>query len=230
MAALRSEVEVAQVLAAGADPSILSNENRTALHIACRARKTGVVYLLVSILGQEVIDQKDSAGRTALHDACTSGQPESVYRLLKSGANINCKDSNGRTPLHACAEYSLEQSLSHLQRNSNNVYGNCSSDQYRPVLSSNQPAWYRSSYQTKPHLSDQDSSRIGVIVKELLVAGADINELDKNSQTPLDLSLLFDCREMLAALRSAHPDIKCQQLEEVNEKLEIELALRHIPR
>ena len=99
VAALRSEVEVYQVLAAGADPSILSNDNRSALHVACRARKTDVVYLLVSKLAQEVIDKQDSSGRTALHDACTSGQPESVYRLLKSGANINCKDSKGRTQI-----------------------------------------------------------------------------------------------------------------------------------
>jgi ankyrin repeat protein len=230
VAALRSEVEVSQILAAGADSSILSKENRSALHLACRARKTGVVYLLASKLGQEVIDQQDSSGRTALHDACTSGQPESVYCLLKSGANVNCKDSKGRTPLHACAEYPLEQSLSLLQEHSKDVYGYSSSDQYRPVLSSNQPAWYMSNYQTEPSLSDQDSSRIGVIVKELLMAGADINEVDKNDQTPLDLSLLFDCRQMVSALRSAHPDIKCQQLEAVNPKLEIELALRQIPK
>jgi ankyrin repeat protein len=86
------------------------------------------------------------------------------------------------------------------------------------------------SYPDEPRLSDQDSSRMGVIVKELLMAGADINEVDEDGRTPLDLSLLFDCREMLSALRSAHPDIKCQQLEAVNPKLEIELALRQIPR
>ncbi|KFY32322.1 hypothetical protein V493_00307, partial [Pseudogymnoascus sp. VKM F-4281 (FW-2241)] len=202
-----------KVLAAGADPSILSKDNRSALHVACRDRKTGVVYLLASKLRQDVIDKQDSSGRTALHDACTSGQPESVYRLLKSGANINYKNYKGRTPLHACAEYPLEQSLSLLQEHSKNVYGNCSSDQYRPVLSSDHPAWYKSNYETNPHLSDQDSSRIAVVVKELLMAGADVNEFDKNGQTPLDLSLLFDCREMLSALRSAHPDIKCQKLE-----------------
>lgn len=230
VAALRSQVEVHQVLAAGADPSILSKENRSALHVACRARKTDVVYLLASKLGKEIINKQDSSGRTALHDACTSGQPESVYRLLQSGANINCKDSKGRTPLHACAEYPLEQSLWLRQENSNNIYGNSSSDKYRPVSPSGNPAWYKSNYETKPQLSDQDSSRIAVIVKDLLMAGADVNELDRNGQTPLDLALLFDCREMLAALRSAHPDIKCQQLDEVNHKLAIELALRHIPR
>ena len=62
------------------------------------------------------------------------------------------------------------------------------------------------------------------------MAGADINEVDNDNQTPLDLSLLFDGREMLSALRSAHPDINCKQLEAVNPKLEIELALRKVPR
>jgi ankyrin repeat protein len=230
VAALESEFEVSQILAGGADISILSKENRSALHLACRARQTGVVYLLASKLGQEVIDQQDSSGRTALHDACTSGQPESVYCLLKYGANVNCKDSKGRTPLHACAEYPLEQSLWLLREHSRDVYGYSSSDRYRPVSSSIPQAWYMGSYPDEPCLSDQDSSRIGVIVKELLMAGADINEVDEDGRTPLDLSLLFDCREMLSALRSAHPDIKCQQLEAVNPKLEIELALRQIPR
>lgn len=230
VAALRSEVEVHQVLAAGADPSILNKYNRSALHIACRARKTDVVYLLASRLTLEIIDKQDSSGRTALHDACTSGQPESVYRLLKSGANFNCKDSKGRTPLHACAEYPLERSLSLLQEHSTNVYWNGSSDQNRPVLSKKYPDWYMSDYKTQPRLSDQDSPRIAAIVKELLMAGANVNELDKDRQSPLDLSLEFDCREMLSAIRSAHPGIKCQKLEVVNPKLEIELALRHIPK
>jgi ankyrin repeat protein len=226
VAALRSEFEVAQILAAGADPNILSNERRSALHLACRARKTGVVYLLASKLDQEVIDQQDSSGRTALHDACTSGQPESVYCLLKFGANVNCKDYKGRTPLHTCAEYSLEQSLSLVREHSREIYGFSSSDPYRPVLSSGRDAWYKSSYQTEPDLSDQDSPRIEVIVKELLIVGADINGRDKKDQTPLDLSLLFDCREMLTALQLIHPVMQCQQLETVDPRLEIELALR----
>lgn len=230
VAALQSEIRASLVLAAGADPCILNKEGRSALHLACRASKPNVVYLVAPTLGQKDIDQQDSSGRTPLHDPCASGEPESVYCLLKYGANVNCKDSKGRTPLHACAEYALERSLSILKGHSKNIHGQWSRDKYRRGVSSKWPDWYSSNHRTKPRLSDQDSSRIGVIVKDLLTAGANVNELDNDGRTPLDLSLLFDCREMISAIRSAHPAINCQQLAAVNPKLETELALRHIPR
>lgn len=228
--ALRSEFEVSQVLAARADPSILNKEGRSALHLASRARKPGAVYLLTSKLGKEAINLQDSSGRSALHDACASGQPESVYCLLKAGANMHCKDFQNRTPLHACAEYPVEEALYFLQSNSRSIAG-YSTDQYRPAGTSNHQNWYqKQSYQSNPSLSDQDSSRIGCIVDNLLAAGADVNSLDAKGQTPLDLALRSDCREMISAIRNAHPGIKCEQLEAANPKLEIELALRKVPR
>lgn len=221
MAALRSEIQVFQVLAAGADISILTKQRRSALYLASRAQKPDTVCLLSSKMGQEVIDQQDSSGRTALHEACAVGQFESVYCLLKSGASIKCEDSKGRTPLHACAEYPLERSLSLLRQQSGDICGS--------GLSSKGTGQYQSSYHSLS-LPNQDCSKIRAIVKELLIAGADINKTDKDGKTPLDLALLFDCREMILALQSSHPDIRCYQLEAAGPELEIELALRKLPR
>ena len=61
----------------------------------------------------------------------------------------------------------------------------------------------------------------------LLAAGADINALDRSGRTPLDLSLLFGCLEMTAALRFAHTESQNSlQLQQMNLRLQVELALR----
>lgn len=230
MAVFCSEIEVAQILAAGADSNILNKEGRSALHLACRARKSNIVGLLISKLGQELIDKADLSQRTALHDACTSGRHESVYDLLRAGASVNFKDSNGRTPLHACAESTLERSLSLLRDSRNNFYGQGPPDQCRPVTDLMEEPWYSQKRCTQPTFTEHDTVRIGSIVSTLIAAGADVNALDRSGRTPLDLSLMLECHEMTAALRFSHPKIqKSLQLEEMDLRLQIELALKQKP-
>ncbi|KAF7945155.1 hypothetical protein EAE96_009934 [Botrytis aclada] len=110
-AALHSEVHVSSLLNAGADSTIMTNDGRNLLHLASRARRSDVVHLLIERCDRALVSQKDSCGRTPLHDACASGRMESVYLLLKAGADITSKDSQGRTPLHTCSEFVAEQNL-----------------------------------------------------------------------------------------------------------------------
>ena len=79
LAATFSEVLVAELLRSGADPTLSTNEGRTILHTAARARQSNIIGLLLSHLTStnraDIIDLPDSRGRTALHDVGTPFLP-----------------------------------------------------------------------------------------------------------------------------------------------------------
>lgn len=206
LAAMRSVICVVRLLAAGADPSILTKNGRSVLHLACRARKSEIVGFLLQETGNQLLDKADSFARTPLHDACTSGRPESVYYLLKAGAKINAKDSRKRTPLHSCAEFAAEQNIWLLSEHKNKEAGHYTPDRYRPGAWRRIPSgkqWYQGSYEHSmiPPFSEHDTARVGGIVKSLLAAGADIAATDELDLTPLDLALKYGCQQMVKALQ-----------------------------
>ncbi|CAH0028155.1 unnamed protein product [Clonostachys rhizophaga] len=105
------EFTVAKLLQAGANPTALTHEGLSPLHIACRDGQPNVVGLLLATykergeLGQ-MINLHDSLGerRTSLHLAARAGIYESVSYLLNNGADIASLDKNGFTALHALVE------------------------------------------------------------------------------------------------------------------------------
>jgi ankyrin repeat protein len=204
LAAMRSVQRVGHLLAAGGDPCILTSNGRSALHLACRARRSDVVEFLLHETGNTLLDKPDSFGRTPLHDACTSGRQESVYYLLRAGADINAKDSQNRTPLHSCAEFVAEQHVWFLLEHQNKAAGQFTTDRYRPGAwrCHSHPPWYKSNweYSMIPPFTEHDTAGVGGIVMSLIAAGADVTAIDKESLTPLDLALRYGCQEMVNAL------------------------------
>jgi ankyrin repeat protein len=229
LAALRSEIDVARLLAAGADASLLTNDGRSALHLACRARKSNIVGYLLHETGNLLINKADSFERTPLHDACTSGRPESVYYLLKFGASVSAKDSNGRTPLHSCAEFSTEQHIWSLLQHRNETAGQFSHDRYRPDATRphRDGPWYSSNYSLSPPGTIHDTARVGGIVKSLLAAGASVTATDSTKNTPLDLALAYGCQEMIRTLRSTATEVqKSWEVGPTDPRFQTEIALR----
>ncbi|RDW73411.1 ankyrin-3 [Coleophoma cylindrospora] len=212
LAALRSETCLFYLLEKGADPSILTNEGRSVLHLACRARQSNIVGYLCQTSDKIMINQRDSYGRTPLHDACTSGCPESVHHLLKAGADITIVDNNSRTPLHACAEFSDEQKIWALLARRNKISGHVLADRFRPmteVSDAYYEPWYAS---TKPVVTSTDPANlsIGLIVETLLLAGSDAMAVDNSWQTPLDVAITYDCQEMIQIMQSETMQVQKQ--------------------
>ncbi|KAL7911329.1 ankyrin repeat-containing domain protein [Trichoderma velutinum] len=103
------DMAIGSLLRAGADPTILAADDLSLLHLASRTGDASIVNLLLSeyqcrgVLGKYV--NLLGEGRAPLHYACCFGQPESVWELLRHGADPWLLDDEGLTPLHALAEF-----------------------------------------------------------------------------------------------------------------------------
>ncbi|PTB38507.1 hypothetical protein M441DRAFT_197509 [Trichoderma asperellum CBS 433.97] len=103
------EIAVASLLRAGADPTILTADNLSPLHIASREGAASIVSLLLSEYRCRGVLEKHvnllGEGMAPLHYACRSGRPESVWELLRHGADPWLLDVDGLMPLHSLAEF-----------------------------------------------------------------------------------------------------------------------------
>ena len=192
-AVTRSEAHVARLIDTGAYPTIVTKKGQNLLHLASRARKSNILgFLLSNPANREMIDKADSSGKTALHEACASGRPESVYYLLKYGANVKIRDGCGRTPLHSCADFAAKQHLwSTVQIKAEEAARN------------KDRAWPASSRRTGlPWPTDEETMRVSGIMTALISAGADVDATDSDGCTPLDRALSNGRQEMVKSLQS----------------------------
>ncbi|KAJ5771991.1 hypothetical protein N7520_002520 [Penicillium odoratum] len=113
-----SEPFVHQLLNAGANLCATTLDKMTVLHLAARARQSGIVDMILSRATSlsnkarlEFVNNQDKDGRTALHYACRSGRPETVKSLLEAGAACDVLDIHKHSPLAMCGEFEKEASL-----------------------------------------------------------------------------------------------------------------------
>lgn len=116
---------VYKLLNAGADLLAVTHQGMTALHLAARARQSGIVDMILSRLATmetkdrvEYVNQKSREGKAALHYACCSGRPETVKSLLEAGSDPNLLDKSKNSPFDMCAYFEDEQDLWHSHRRS----------------------------------------------------------------------------------------------------------------
>ncbi|KAL6695813.1 ankyrin repeat-containing domain protein [Trichoderma pleuroticola] len=114
------EMEIGALLRAGADPTILAADDLSLLHLASRTGAASVVNLLLSEYQRRGVLEKHvnllGEGRAPLHYACCFGRPESVWELLRNGADPLLLDAKGLTPLHALAEFEPREVAWNLPR------------------------------------------------------------------------------------------------------------------
>ena len=83
------------LLEAGADVTVLDEENDTALNWASSFGNTDCVYLLLGAAGT-LIDSRNGNGSTALHDACENGHFATAAVLIGAGADRTILDNGGQ--------------------------------------------------------------------------------------------------------------------------------------
>ncbi|HTV73590.1 MAG TPA: ankyrin repeat domain-containing protein, partial [Candidatus Acidoferrales bacterium] len=99
-AAKAGEAErIEQLLRSGADPNIVDNQGRTALHYAVLARSELAVSALLR--AQPLLNLQDEAGNTPLHLAVHLGDVVVIEELLAAGADTSVPNLAKQTPLDA---------------------------------------------------------------------------------------------------------------------------------
>ncbi|WP_341817113.1 ankyrin repeat domain-containing protein [Wolbachia endosymbiont (group A) of Agelastica alni] len=121
----------------------------------------------VSSNGFKNINKRDEKGETVLHHAVEISDHKTVRLLIEKGADINARDKNGGTPLH-CAIFARSlENVKVLIRSGAEINATKYINGCAPLHS---------------------ACRLGAgiaIIKELVKAGAEVNQLSKYGATPM---------------------------------------------
>jgi ankyrin repeat protein len=224
LAATTCEVNVWNLIQAGADVQARTLQGRTALHFAAEAGKCNIVDLLVRqcISQSTSLDSQNLKGRTALHEAARAGRPESVKILLNGGAFSNVQDKRGRTPLHAAAEFEEVPPARVTQR---------SHDAKDPLIGGRRKFTHydepKKGFEEMQMMISRknDPKCIRQVVWLLLDAGSDATQLDANEHTASDVAVMLGNRvvveECSSEMATSHsfPGAVLKPLDPVGENL-----------
>nr|CAD2207414.1 unnamed protein product [Meloidogyne enterolobii] len=157
---------------------VVDDDNWTILMMAASAGQLEIVRLLLSYSKNDDflksfplrhINQKNSSGLSALHYACSKDHLQIVQELLEKGADINAQDDRGATPLHRAASKGNKRIVNFLLNYKNQIQVNLVNREGDTPL----------------HLACED----GQFEVATLLAnyGANINKMNREEKTPLDL-------------------------------------------
>lgn len=151
------------------------DEGKTALHLAAYCADTEVIGILLE--HNAVLNLQDKSGRTPLYYACEGASAENAQYLLEAlrdqpGEEINKTSKSGRTPLRKAAAQGNVKIVKILL------------EKIDPAAAINAKDLRLG--QTSLHTAAFNCRRD--VVEVLLEGGGDLQSLDKNGRTPLDLS------------------------------------------
>jgi len=104
-----SFTSAALCIQAGADLTVKSDEDQSALHIACRKGDSKLVLYLLSVCGGNK-DNMDAAGKTPLMAAVEQSHDGIVAILLRNGARVPRRSSEAKSKLDEVASLALVSS------------------------------------------------------------------------------------------------------------------------
>jgi len=212
-AASTSEAHIWKLIQAGADIRAQANDGRTPLHFAAGAAQSNAVGLLCKLYKDKswTVDQKDETGCTALHYAAYSGNSESVYYLLKYGANSSLKNTKQQTPLHMAAEHQIDTSRLRKQRKSSKQLFWADVPPGLEGLADFMDTRSRIPYDKSPWklgaiiVHEEEAQMIQDVVGLLIEAGSDPGARDNNGQTAYDAAISLCNEDMANALSGIKP-------------------------
>ena len=154
----------------GADINELNEKGQTPLHTAAGGLKECRELCSILIAHKAKIDAVDKDGNQPLHLACERGRIQTSLLLLSKGANANSLNADGQTPLHAAAGGLKDfcELCSILLKHKAKIDA--------VDKDGNQPL----------HLACKQSNFLTGNL--LLTHGADVNFLNKQQRSPLDLA------------------------------------------
>jgi ankyrin repeat protein len=156
----------------GANLDALDDDGSTLLHLASSRSELPVAELLLKHGAN--VDLQNNKRQTALHLALQRGHLEVIRLLLENGANVDALDSDGSTPLDLgifsdANSWRVEQAVGLLLERGANI--NLRNPEGQTIL--------------------HKASRRGDIdtIYRISKHGPDVNALDNNGSTPLDLAI-----------------------------------------
>ena len=204
------------LITAGADVNAADVRGHTPLMSAADKMSAALIKMLLEAGARVSINAKDNEGRTALMFAAERGHVETIKMLLEAGAAINAKDNMGKAALMYTQGYMYSGSSSLDAGKCLIATGASINDVNAKGQTPLMPAVQRN-YLEEVKLLLGAGARASVnardsqgktalmyvkrqlyndasadIIRSLVAAGADVNAIDDDGETPLMLSLSHD--------------------------------------
>lgn len=164
----------------------IDENNRTALHWACRGNDLDIITFLIEYRSD--VNKADQNGIVPLHSAAARGNVKVCEMLLNNKAQIDKTDSYGSTPLHFAASYGQFEAVKFL-------------------IEEGASLELKDSRQRTP-LSVAAREVAGIEIVRLLVeSGADVNTRDYSNSTPVSLAAWRGSAEVVDYLLSKNAEL-----------------------
>jgi ankyrin repeat protein len=210
----RSEV-VSLLLSANADVNkthLQRLSGFTPLYVACRNGFASIVSLLLSANADMNMTTTDGPfgqpEETPLYAACLRGNAAVVSLLLEKRADVNKPNSHGETPLFACLHLQREDVIMiDIDDEPNQQQANNAANIIVALLLAADADIHQSSTRSGSsplHIACKYNNIEAAIL--LLVAGADLDRLDNQGRTPLDVAGSEETRAAVRAYLLPRPD------------------------
>lgn len=182
---------VALLIESGADVNTVDPHGTPPLHTVIKSNNPELVKLLINN-GADV-NTVDPHRTPSLHVAIESDNEEIVKLLIVNGANVNAVDKNSNTPLHKV-----------IGRKAKGERARASSLDLRTWPSVRRPKDEFMNSRDQPRITARHTRRPGrymEVIEQLLARGTDVNAINVNGSTPLDVAIAATQTDVIGLIK-----------------------------